>query len=270
MPTLAGLDKYCYNVADVFALDEAANCTASDNEDVNLRFANGVTIQGLASDWIKPYADSPFSFKNIVIDADGEQGANKVGIDRFPLRVFKGGAFEGVLQALNCDEDRIYEREANVYYDLTTSSGKSPYCKDGFNANKTASTSDFLNDNTLVSYNIYRPIEVAEQARSALVVSGLAPLEADCIAHGGEGFFPARHCKSEGFEIHPKCINKRLCETCKGSGYNVCPDGVTKVEECNAIAISQNPLDVSCYVYIKKPTAGFGIVAGSIIGDIDI
>ena len=55
-----------------------------------MKFVNGVTVKGVASEWVIPFENAEYQFKNIEIDIDGNKGMNRLWVDRFPMRVFKG------------------------------------------------------------------------------------------------------------------------------------------------------------------------------------
>ncbi len=276
----ANLDPYCIYVADVFSIEGKPNCStlAADKDAVNITMANGVTVQGLASSWISPFDKADFYFKNIVIDIDGQKGANKLGVDRFPLRIFKEGNYEGIVLGVDCNKETFYDPDDQTKtYDLYNGTKKHPYCYDGFTPAGTRKTNNFLTDGTIFSYDIFVPIEEGEEeSRTKVVGTSLSTMQADCMAYGGMGFFSKKQCSDNGFRLHSSCVTSETCEACKGSNYDVCPkkspnDTVTvDIAGCETMQKDNNPNDFGCVTFITKPTAGLGMLAGALMGEIDM
>ncbi len=200
----AGNDWYCSQVADVLSLSGTPNCkrTAAAT-DINIKFSNGITVQGLASQWIKPTADTPYEYKNIVIDIDGpDSGPNKPWSDRFPMRVYRGSdenKMEGIIMPVNC-----------------TVSGASTYCKQGKTYTGAVVARDFSIDDQVMTYDIYK-MTVSEDdtiseenKKSTLVGSGFSAFEADCAAHHGKGFYSESECNTAGISLNPNCSGENV------------------------------------------------------------
>ncbi len=275
-------DWYCVNLADMLSLTQVANCKKSaTNGDVNFRFANGITIQGVASSWKRPYPTSSYYIKNIVVDIDGEKGFNKIGIDRFPLRIYNGGAYDGTIKPINCANDIVYDDEYKIVT-LSDSTGKSPFCKQKFDSSGASANNNFLTNNEVISYDIYRPDNAEEETTASIVVWSASPMEADCGAYGGNGFYIREHCNTFGQTINAKCAKEETCSSCTSTNpaYNVCPSkntdgsaiaaGSRTEAGCKTLAATTNPNDVACFTLLHRPSQGLGAIAGGLLEEVDI
>lgn len=271
-------DWYCLHLVDNFTLKGSPDCTKkySNSKDatVNFTFTNGVTFQGFGTKWEEAYEG--LDYKNVVIDIDGEGGSNKVGVDRFPIRIFKGKTHNGdnangMIFPVNCDTDRAKDA-------ITKSDGTlfqfplSPYCNDKFDASGSNKKANLALDTEIITNNIYR-VTNAEKATSAqTMAAGRSTIEADCMAHGPKGFYGAKVCSNNGFKLSEKCAHTFVCGGCKDS-VNVCPDldesGTEGSEEkCNEMA-SKNEEAAGgayrCVVFLGKPTSGLGMIGSAIM-----
>ena len=60
-------DWYCVHLEEVFNSTTPAQCKTTVSDDtVNMALANGVTIKGLAKDWVTADTDSSFVYKDIL------------------------------------------------------------------------------------------------------------------------------------------------------------------------------------------------------------
>lgn len=273
-------DWHCFHLADVFSLEGNSDCKVDGekkkNMKVNLTLPNGVTVQGLTNDWLEPFSGSDYKIKNIVIDIDGRKGVNKIGIDRFPLRLYNGSGYTGMVQVVNCksDKDIVYNEDTKV----TLGADFRPYCKQGFDANGNASNVVFTLDNKIISYDIYRATSSDEESAAELVASSLAPMDADCGAYGGEGFYSKKECADatnkiggDYLRIRTKCATSTNCADC---GY-ICPKnkdntGNTTADSCAAMLVETNPDDLPCFTLLHKPSGGTTFLLETLIGQFDM
>jgi len=116
----ATTDWYCLYLADSFSLTANPECEKTTDTDglgnVNLRFPNGIVFQGIASEWKLMY--DGLYYKDFIIDADGEKGSNKIGIDRYPMRVYRGNTHQGIsidgmVIPVECGKDYVYDKDDN-------------------------------------------------------------------------------------------------------------------------------------------------------------
>ncbi len=276
-------DAYCIALADVFALKSLPDCKVDSevyaNTKVNITFPNESTVQGLTNNWITPYPESEFKFKNIVLDIDGSKGVNKVWVDRFPLRIYNGGAFTGNIQAVDCSDDAVYKEDGTKIALDTNAKGKNPYCKQGFTSNGAEVKKAFPRDKKVISYDVFRAATDEEETTGVLIASALSPMEADCGAYGGAGFFHKKQCgdTTKGvYRILSKCATTENCDTCATTGAGaICPkkaddSGVTNnATECKAVATSLNPSDLTCFIVLHKPSGGTTFLLETLVGEFD-
>ncbi len=274
-------DWYCLHLVDNFTLKGSPNCKkkySSDNDaTVNFTFTNGVTFQGFASKWKNAY--SGLDYKNAVIDIDGEGGSNKVGVDRFPIRIFKGKTHQGdnangMIFPVNCDSTKDT---------ITTSDGTAislelnPYCNNGFSANGANKKANLALDNEIITNDIYRVTNAEKETSAQTMVAGRSTIEADCMAHGPKGFYGAKVCSDNGFKLSEKCAHTFVCGGCNDS-VNVCPDlddsGTAGSEEkCNETAGKNEEAAggaFRCFVFLGKPTSGLGMIGSVIMQEMGI
>lgn len=270
----ATTDWYCLYLADSFSLAVNPECEKTTDTTglatVNLRFPNGITFQGIASEWKTMY-DGLF-YKDFIVDADGEKGSNKIGIDRYPMRVFRGNTLEGIpldgmIMPVECGNDYTYD-----VYD-TRIELSSPYCVHGFEVNGAAARNNIASDSSILSKNIYRVTDAKNTTRASIIAGSLSTIEADCKAHAGKGFYTAQQCADYGINLLERCAHERMCQGCKNDtlGFNICPNGETE-EKCLEYA-ADNLVDGTpheCFSLLNKPTAGLGIIAGGAVGDMEL
>ncbi len=239
-------DWLCAHVADYFSLKNSANCkvTSADATTVNLTFTNGITIQGLASPWKtdskKDDNNTPYKYKEFVIDIDGNtKGMNKVGIDRFPMRIYRGGLLEGALIPVDCN-----------------SSG-SAYCKNSGTSTKV----NLAKANEIISYDIYKP-ESASASKAGVVASYQSYMQADCAIFGGLGYFTVAECSSAGYKANLRCANAEICLKCNEGG-NICPmNGDKQLDKatCKSYVNTNNPDQIACFMMLHRPPSGAGMI----------
>lgn len=267
---VSGNDWYCFQIANIFNVKEF-NCaiTALGSTTVNIEFDNKTTIQGLASPWVSPYENSPYQFKNIVIDIDGKKGLNKVWIDRFPLRIYRGGDKDGLITPANCGStyDYVYKTDGTKVTLSSLNTGMSQYCKHGFTSSGAAVSKRFVDDNSIISYDIVRTNSDEEASAGIVVKMGISNIGADCIAAAGDGFYSYTDCSDAGYNLHQECATKDACLDCDTRGN--CPSGATNYAECVALADKYNPNYYECISVLHKPNVGMSIMLDGILGELD-
>lgn len=274
-------DAYCIALADVFALKTIPDCkvegSTTNNTKVNITFPTGTTVQGLINDWKTPYSDADFSFKNIIVDIDGQAGVNKVWIDRFPLRIYNGSGFTGTIQPVDCSDDAVY-KEDGTKVTLTDATGKSPYCKQGFQSNGAEFKKAFPKDNKVLSFDVFRAATDDEETQGVLIASALSPMAADCGAYGGTGYFHYKQCGLANLKILTECATVDNCEKCASTGSNpICPKKAsddTQYTNSKATCISEaqqkkNPNELPCFIVLHKPSGGTTFLLETLVGEFD-
>lgn len=285
-----GYDGYCLRMADSFTLKTAAECRTKPAGDatVNFVFSNNTTVQGISTPWILPYDGADYYFKNIVIDIDGEKGANKVWVDRVPLRIYAGNELNGTIMPVSCIEsngDFVYNGTTKVILDSTK---RNLYCKQGFNATGAYANKNFLLDDDVTAYNVYRLKSSSDEESVAEMVSdGVSLMQASCSAYGDSGVFNKQTCSlyndnvenatnKKGIRIHPKCITNKECYNCwKDTSNNICPRSdsgadVTDYENCKKIRDKYNPDDINCFMLPHKPSVGAGFIFNGLLDNMDM
>lgn len=281
-------DWYCVHFADMFTLKSVPKCDKTlANKDVNLEFPNGVTIQGLANDWLVPYDGAEYSMKNIVVDIDGQKGKNKIWVDRFPLKILNGGKYTGTVRIVDCSDDSVYNTN-DLKVTLTTNTGLSPYCKQKFDATGTAvskgisktvkSGTNIDYDANLITYDVYRATSSDGASKAKLVASALSPMEADCAAYGGDGVYNREVCAQNKIKMAYRCATATFCETCATTknGASICPpdpdndDVQTTTTSCATVAGKYNADNLQCFTLLHKPNLGMNFFLDAVIGEIDM
>lgn len=258
-------DWYCLNLADSFSKEGTTNCsTTLLPDDDNFILANGVSIKGLSSSWIKAYDD--LYYKNILIDINNQEGMNKIGIDKFPLRIFRGynsngNSADGLVLPVDCQsgKDILYDKDGNLI---------------SLNHNYCAGSSNFASNNEIFSYNTFRVTNKNNPKEANIIFAGKSVIEADCLANGGNGFYNHQICQSLGYNLHERCAHESTCFECETKG--TCPNNSTETN-CNTIAQS-NKLTLEdgseqgykCFSLIAKPIGGMGLIGGAIMGEVGI
>ena len=161
----ANKDTFCMLMADAFTIKSGTTVNCAKNtaiDTANITFPNGLEVYGLASavvDLGKSTTESKlYSYKNILVDIDGKRGRNRLGVDRFPLRIY---AIDNIVVPVNCAETEIYDWRLEGINGSTgiitmTDAQKNPYCKTGKNFNGTRSTQNFLLDTEVITYDAFR------------------------------------------------------------------------------------------------------------------
>ena len=253
-------NTYCMQLADVFTLDAPAQCGKTLNKNAtNLVLSNGVEIRGLTLAPITPTV-ADYSFKNILIDIDGfGTGLNKLWVDQFPLRIYSGGDFEGGVQTVDCSNpnESFKDSSGNI-----TTAVKSVYCS--------GKTINYTKDTSALTYDIVYTEEIEGEEttdkpkKGRLYATNLSPLQADCEAYGGTGYYHANICIAAGYKIKPNCADDETCSIC-GKKANICPTGYNTEAACKAI----NGGHKHCVTIPHKPSGGISAVVESLVGDVN-
>lgn len=291
---------YCNRLKDMLTTTNDPNCGSAS---ATFNFPNGVKVYGLAGNWQYPYtyrnsdsiactsnsfcsATADFYYRNIMVDVNGDSKPNEVGIDRFLLRIYRG------FTPLGTDiSGYVYPRCGSYDY-VIDPTGATKYMNVQADTSAIAcptSNFDFINDNEILSYNIYKVDKTladgvrGKEATATLVVGQLPLMKADCMAYGGNGVFNKYQCSQAGFYIHPDCAHYDLCLDCSGKlfdkdalAYNVCPTGYRSISTCQTKATANNPTastntpNQTCFMVLNRPTGGLGFFAGAVMGDFDM
>ena len=258
-------DWYCLHLTDNYSLGANPNCARSSGvNDVNIEFPNGVTVKGIASEWQQPYEGASFEYKNILVDIDGEEGSNKLWLDQFPLRIIAGSGkgAEGMIMPVNCDNEKVYNLNTSALVPIDNAA-KNPYCP-------AANGKNYTLDDQVILFDIYRAKTYNEESpdknRAEIIAALLSPMEADCMAYGGSGYFSAAECDEANIKMNPKCASQTNCANCTA---NTCPEGSTNPESCVTLAQTTNPEDLPCAAAIHKPSGGMSFIVESLIGNIN-
>ena len=269
-------DTFCLEISDTFSLSTVPNCAKNAAiSAVNIRFPNEVTVQGLATPWRTPYANSEYSFKNIIIDIDGEKGLNKIWADRFPLRIFQGGKMDGIIMPINCADDSVYDENGNKIT-LNNTTGKSPYCKQKFNVSGSTVAKNFLTDDQIINYDVFKSQASDEKTEAKMVASAQSPAMADCMAYGGNGYLSAKQCSALGIKIDTQCASTETCENCASVSPSICPMNAAGTAQTNKTQCQQmadaNKIgedDIYCFTLQHRPRGGMSFLLESIVGEIN-
>ncbi len=291
----SGYDGYCLRLADSFTVKGAPNCQTKSAGDAtaNFTFANGSTFQGLSTPWITPYTNSEIKYKNIVFDMDGQKGANKIWVDRVPLRVYSGGNLDGMVTSVDCTtggDNYFFNGDTLI---SLSAANKNPYCKQGWSATGTRVEKNFLIDNEIISFDIFKSDpdrveggKVISSNIARMIIPDASIMLANCVAYGGRGMFHKKSCASfsttdenakdkAGYRIDPRCVTATLCKSCLQGGVNICPrkdDGnnVGSESECLTIRNKYNPQDIECFIQPHKPSAGAGFIMNGTLDGLDM
>ena len=246
-------DGYCVRLADAFNLKTAPNCNVDlGKDDVNITFTTGVTVKGLASDWIVYDSGGKhiYDYKDILVDIDGSKGVNKIWVDQFPLRVYFSADLKGIILPVNCSTTNPDPAGISIY--CPASGGQ-----------------DYTADNNIISFNVHRKrVADYEKTETFLVGSGLSLAKADCAANGGSGLFTAEECVAKGMTINKKCLTEARCS--KVVDYpNLFPSAQRTYDTCMAAVNEFNPEGLNCLMLQAKPRGGAAFIVEAIIGDIE-
>ena len=300
----AGNDTFCMILADAFSLKEAPNCS-NKNIDLatpNFVFPNGMEIYGLSSEPFTFFTkanigesfqddtnfESVAAYKNIMIDVDGAKGKNRIGVDRFPLRIY---SLDNVVFPVNCNEsaffDWRYENTTGKATPSLSSAQKNPYCKGGKNFDGAQSKQNFWLDNEMITFDTFRNTIIKREGDTANNKSNIEQnnesiaftrnaAETICGVFGGTRFLSVAQCTAYGYRIFDKCPSKESCLTCS-TGGNVCPKNGSNVTTqgengtCISLYNSLNNKQNFCYYGLHRPSAGMSaIVSGIMGGELDM
>lgn len=255
-------DWYCVHLAEIFTLKDPAVCKTTTADNVsNMTLPNGVTLKGVAKDWVTPYVGATWTYKDIIIDIDGDKGMNKLWADQFLVRIYGSGDFKGRVFPADCGTYNV-AYNGNTKVTLT----KSVYC--GTN------TAGLVNLNEIVSYDLFRAKSAEENTTGFYVATNLSLLDADCRANGGSGLYGTDTCKgSNARRLDKKCVSDTTCAKCAEES-GVCPcknDDCTTImssTECTNSIETANDGKFNCNVLQHKPQGGSSFILNTVFGDI--
>lgn len=255
-------DWYCMNLVDSLMTDGAINCikniidgTPISSPTPNFKLANGIYVYGASNSWRTAYGD--LHYKDMMFDINGNGGADKIGVDRFPLRVFRGATAQGynadaLVQPVDCTSGQDY---------LTDTAGNkitlsSTYCTGGSVA--LASDSEFL------TYAVYKVVDTNKPNSAVPILAGRSAVEADCLAHGAKGLYGKQLCSANAYKLYPECAHEETCAGCEADG--TCPNSGTEAN-CNALAQNNK---FRCFALMSKPTAGLGLMGIAVMNEVGL
>lgn len=272
-------NTFCLQMADAFSLKQPANCLLSASVGTaNLVLANGIEVFGLASE--TKFKDTEIEYKDIAVDIDGKgKGINKLGIDRFPLRIFK----ERIILPTNCiaSKDKIYDYSAGEDKTVVNSS---EYCKTGKEFNGSSVGKNFLLDENIITYDIFRGKTESdsgetEEVKADIIASSQSAAAAMCGAYGGKRYISVQSCATfvsgKPFKVLPKCPSEEICNSCASSSPSICPqklDGSAQTNEttCKEQVTALDNEKYSCVFLLHKPSGGMSMMIEGLIGDMDM
>ena len=263
-------DWYCLQLADAMAIKSSVNC-AKNTTSANFTTANGMTFYGLADAWSLLYGDA--YYKNVLVDINDTEKPNKIGHDKFPLRVYRGMSqskisLDGVVYPADCSSETFDTGSGTTTLTHTDCGG---------------STNKFASSIQHVTYDIYKVMKVNSGAvaiRAQKIHTGLSLKDADCLAYGDTGLYGGRACKSIK-DIHQDCAHPDTCEECET--HQICPNNGSKAN-CDTLANDSTHKitytdpesgtteteNFPCFTLMSKPTGGLGMIGGSIISELGI
>lgn len=259
-------DWYCYNLVSNLSLNGSANCTKNFSYNApNFTLANGIAVYGVSSLWGNIYGD--LYSKIIMIDIDGSAGQNKVGVDRFPMIVYRGVtahkySVDGLVDPMSCDSNNYYLTNPDGNFSGYATS----YCTGATDYN-------LANDNQLISYSVYRVNDPEKVHFANILFAGKSAVEADCLAHGAKGLYGKLLCNAKGYQLHKQCAHEDTCSGCEADG--TCPNGGTEANcnalaEANKIEVDGTKIGFKCFSLLSKPSGGMGILGGAIINEVGL
>ena len=286
-------DLYCLRLQDNFALKKPADCSTDNgaistgDPRVNLEFENGLTVQGLSTPW-QTKAGLTYKYKDFVIDIDGNKGANKVWVDRFPLRVYSGDTKNAVVTPVNCinGQDIAYKKATETTTEAVTLT-TNPYCKQKWSADGSYANKNFLLDNQVISYDIYKLDSSEEDSLARIIIPNVSLLRASCIGYGHEGMFDKQECAKHndtledgtvktGIKMDKRCVTSYACKRCwQDSSANYCPWGengeeITSLSACETLREKYNPENITCFMLPHRPSASAGVIFNGMLDNVDL
>ena len=282
-----GKSKFCLEMADAFALKKTPECTQEGQSGYkigtpNLVLANGVEVYGLAQKPTYPIGFgnkmeySYIKYKDILIDVDGKsKGMNKLGVDRFPLRIYLEDNLILPIIPVNCNEanDKYFDWKEDQMLNIV----QSPFCKKGKEFDGAQSTQNFWNDDEIITYDTYRAT-ISDQKGKTTQMVGFAQSLATTICgnFGGKRFLSAQQCANLKKHLFKECVKEETCDICSTVSPSICPlksDGtsVMSKDECMQTYTALNNEDNTCLFLLHKPASGLSSIVGAIVGtDLDM
>lgn len=222
----ANSNKTCVQMAEVLSLVGPYTCvkttatapasTKGGTGRPNFQTANLITYSGLEKDFTNSYrgtataanecATVEVGIKDIMIDVNGDDGDNKVGVDQFPIKLLQTG-------------EVVPGTCANVASGTAPSacSGK-PYTNATFARHPSCGSNIkmFINENYPFAYNVYRSrvatdAEVAsgeykkDERITEVVAMEISFAKADCISRNN--VLTRTQCAKLGYAPYDDCID---------------------------------------------------------------
>lgn len=185
------VDKLCETLAKKYAV-WGMNCRITKKGSVEKNFSFGktkVTVYGMNAPAF-PYDGT--LVKDIIIDIDGDKGANIIGEDRIPVRIYSSGRMGGMLSPVNCSiEDK-------KRYDMNISS----LCPVGNNTN-------YMDRKFPLGYNVMQV--GGKKGESRYIGKNVSFLRADCTAYGSELLGMDEFCEQRGYQWLTACYHDFYC-----------------------------------------------------------
>lgn len=226
---VANSNKSCVDIAEAFSLTGSYNCVNGTNThpaigkgntgSPNFQTANLITYSGLEKDFVEktrgdatrlnPCGTRPVGIKDIMIDIDGDEGENKVGVDQFPIKLFDTGeVVPGTCSNI---------ASSSPIAGCSAADGNKTFEKHALCGTV---TTKFINEDYPFAYTVYRirevtPEEIAsgryranQSVGEVLMINGKSMAEisfakADCIARNN--VLTRLQCKSLGYEPADEC-----------------------------------------------------------------
>ena len=184
-------DKLCIALANKYSKGEG-NCQVSKRAAILPNFKLGktkITILGMN---MQPYKANGTLVKDIIIDVDGERGANTIGVDRTPVSIYSAGRMGGMLSPANCRTEDV-KRYGMLY---------SRVCPTGTELN-------FYDMKRPLAYNIMQV--GGKNGNSRYVGRNVTFLRADCCAYGSDLIGAEDFCEQRGYHWLTACYHEYSC-----------------------------------------------------------
>ena len=199
-------DDYCYALAQKLASGEYNCATPEDGGEEGFAERN-FTIKGTKIDVLgleqPAFYDQGTLAKDIIFDTDGyKKGANRIGIDRIPVRIYSTGRLGGMLAPVNCNP------QDETAFGLKLSK----FCERGNEINYLETTYPF-------SFDIYQI--GANAGRTKHMRSDISYLRADCYAFSGDIMDVYEYCTRKAMYQFKTCFDETNCVMNLSTEYNL-------------------------------------------------
>ena len=183
---------YCIRLAKKYAKMGSFNCnpTKLGAPYKNFTFkGTNIEVWGLEK---PPFNANGFLVKDVLIDVDSEKGENKVGSDRFVLRIYSSNTNAGMITPVNCkiDDEKKWDLRRSLY------------CAGGAEI-------DFLTVNKPLGFNIMQI--GGDKGKTQKINSNVPFLRADCLAFGGAMTGSEDYCDDSMLYWLNACSDELYC-----------------------------------------------------------